>query len=132
MAGHIRTRSQQDGTRSYQARHPGPRGKMVVKTFSRKRDAERWLQAQGTAMATGEWLDPALGRRTFASLAEQWTATRAAHHSPRTRERNASILRTYLTPAFGTTPLARLDRPAIKHWFSTHEFPSPATARKVQ
>ncbi len=131
MAGHIRTRTQQDGTRSYQARHPGPRGKTVVRTFPRKRDAERWLQAQGTAMASGEWLDPALGRKTFAQLAEQWTATRAVHHSPRTRERSASILRTYLTPAFGTTPLARLDRPAIKHYFSTHPFPSPATQRKV-
>ena len=32
MAGHIRTRTQQDGTRSYQARHPGPRGKTVVRT----------------------------------------------------------------------------------------------------
>ena len=131
MAGHIRTRTQQDGTRSYQARHPGPRGKTVVRTFPRKRDAERWLQAQGTAMATGEWLDPALGKRTFAALAEQWTATRATQHSPRTRARNQGILRTYLLPEWGTTPLARLDRPAIKAYFAQHPFPSPATARKV-
>jgi hypothetical protein len=38
----------------------------------------------------------------------------------------------YLLPEWGTTPLARLDRPAIKHYFSTHPFPSPATARKVE
>jgi hypothetical protein len=34
--------------------------------------------------------------------------------APRTRKRYDSILRTYLLPAFGATPIGRLGRPEIK------------------
>src|SRR4051794_33219946 len=115
MAGHIRTRTQKDGSRSYQARHPRPHGRPLVKTFERKRDAERWLAAQTTALAAGTWQDPAQTGKPFAWLAQQWRDTRAVHHAPRTRERSESILRTYLLPEFGNTPLNRMDRAAIKN-----------------
>jgi len=51
--------------------------------------------------------------------------------APRTRKRYDSILRTYLLPTFGATPIGRLGRPEIKEWFAALDA-SPATARKVQ
>jgi hypothetical protein len=45
-------------------------------------------------------------------------ANAAARLAPKTRERYASVTRTYLLPAFGTTPVGELTRATIKEWFA--------------
>ena len=61
MSGHIKKRRRADGSVSYQARisRPGNRHEHDVKTFDRKRDAERWL-----AVVPGE----------VVSAADRWLA----------------------------------------------------------
>lgn len=118
---------------TYQARIPSPTNgrKDIVKTFERKRDAERWLSAQAVAINSGEFIDPRTSAKPFSELVETWKRTRVAKLAPKTRERYDGILRTYLLPEFGATPIGRLGRPEIKEWFATLDA-SPATARKVQ
>lgn len=130
---HIKKRERADGTVGWQVRIPSPneRGKRIVKTFERKRDAERWLSAQASAINSGDFIDPRTSARPFRELVETWKRTRVAKLAPKTRERYDSVLRTYLLPEFGATPIGRLGRPEIKEWFSTLDA-SPATARKVQ
>ena len=60
-----------------------------------------------------------------------WERTRTANLAPKTRERYASVTRTHLLPAFGSTPLGKLTRAAIKEWFAALDA-SPGTARKIQ
>jgi integrase len=58
-------------------------------------------------------------------------ADNARRLAPRTRERYGSIVRVYLLPEFGSTPVGKLARGDIKRWFAGLGC-SPGTARKVQ
>jgi len=109
MPGHIKKRKLSDGAASYQARIPSPANgrKDIVKTFERKRDAERWLSAQAAAIDRGEFIDPRTTAKPFAELVETWRETRARTLAPKTRERYDSVLRTYLMPEFGRAQSAR-------------------------
>ena len=59
------------GDRKYRARHRGPDGKEHSQTFTTRRDAERWVNAQQNAKQQGGWVDPSLGRMTFAEWARR-------------------------------------------------------------
>jgi integrase len=132
MMGHIRKRKNKTGT-SYQARIPNPANprKDIVKAFPLKRDAERWLAEQASAINRGDYIDQRTSQQPFRELVQSWERTRKARLAPKTRERYDGILRNYLLPAFGSMPLARLKRPMIKEWFADLDT-TPATARKIQ
>jgi integrase len=72
---------------------------------------------------------------------EIWERTHLANLAPKTRERYDSVIRTYVLPSFGATPLGRLNRADFKEWFASlaaERRPSgapryaPGTLRKVQ
>jgi integrase len=121
------------GPGRWRARYRGPDGRERSKTFSRRSDAERWLANVETTKARGEWVDPALGRRTFASWAEEWSAT-VVDLRRSTLDRDLRIVRTHLLPRFGPVPLARITNPMVRSFVAdllgagTH---SPATVRKI-
>ena len=46
----------------WRARYRAPDGRERSKTFPRKIEAERWLVEQEAAKATGQWVDPRIGR----------------------------------------------------------------------
>lgn len=52
--------------RTLARRYRGPDGRERSQTFDRRVDAERWLAGVTVSTAKGEWIDPALGRVTFA------------------------------------------------------------------
>ena len=143
MAGHIRKRRLSDGRVSYQARLPisaRPR-KVIVKTFSRRRDAERWITSQAATIHDGSFIDPRHGAQPFQDLIATWERTHLPKLAPKTRERYESVTRSYLTPKFGSTPLGKLARADFKEWFAslaTERRPNgkpryaPGTLRKVQ
>jgi integrase len=143
MAGHIRKRRLSDGKTSYQAKLPSPARprKAIVKTFSRRREAERWLTAQAAAVNDGSFIDPRHGAQPFRDLVTTWERTHLPNLAPKTRERYESVTRTYLIPTFGSTPVGRLTRADFKVWFAslaTERKPNgkpryaPGTLRKVQ
>jgi integrase len=87
---------------SYQARIPSPtnRHKDVVKTFARKRDAERWLTSQAEAINRGDFIDPRRGETLFEQVATEWQDT-WADLAPKTQVGYQSILNRHVLPAFG-------------------------------
>lgn len=143
MAGHIRKRRLSDGRVSYQARLPisaRPR-KVIVKTFPRRRDAERWITGQAATIHDGSFIDPRHSSKPFQDLIVTWERTHLPKLAPKTRERYESVTRTYLIPKFGLTPLGKLTRADFKEWFAslaTERRPNgksryaPGTLRKVQ
>jgi integrase len=143
MAGHIRKRRLSDGRVSYQARLPisaRPR-KVIVKTFTRRRDAERWITGQAATIHDGSFIDPRHGTKPFKDLITTWERTHLPKLAPKTRERYESVTRTYLIPQFGSTPLGKLTRSDFKEWFASLAVErkpdgkprySPGTLRKVQ
>src|SRR5207245_10896808 len=111
----------------------GPDGREGSRTFDRKSDAQRWLAGVEMAKAHGEWIDPALGRRTFASWLDEWSPT-VVDLRPSTRERDLGMARVHLLPAFGDVPLTRITNPMVRTFIAervatgTH---SPSTVRKM-
>lgn len=143
MAGHIRKRRLSDGRTSYQAKLPSPGRprRTIVKTFSRRRDAERWMTAQAAAINDGSFIDPRHTAQPLSDLIATWERTHLAKLAPKTRERYESVTRTYVNPAFGSTQLGQLSRADFKEWFAAlagERRPSgaprysPGTLRKVQ
>jgi hypothetical protein len=85
------------------------------------------------AKAKGLWVDPALGRCTFAEWTDQW-ATTLVDLRPSTRDRDLRIVRNHLVPHFGAMQLVRITRGTvvgfISQMLSSGDHAS-ATVRKV-
>lgn len=120
------------GQGRWRARYRGPDGRERSMTFDRKADAERWLAGVTVSTARGEWVDPSLGRVTFAEWCERWAPT-IVDLRPATRARDLGMVRTHLIPAFGPVPLAKLTTVDVAAWIAGQTAAgrhSPATVRK--
>ncbi|MBA2726027.1 MAG: site-specific integrase [Actinobacteria bacterium] len=101
------------GSSRWRARYRAPDGHERSQTFERKVDAERWLASQAGAMVKGEWVDPVLGRTSFAEWCKQWQSGLVGLR-PTTYELNVGTARRYLVPRFGSWPLARINHSDVK------------------
>lgn len=111
---------------------PGkPVPERIVRTFDLKRDAERWMADQASAINRGDFIDPRETMKPFSTLVATWERTRKQRLAPKTQERYDGILRNYILPAFGSTPLGQVRRPMLKEWFAELDV-TAATARKIQ
>jgi len=124
---------QKRGPSRWRARYRGPDGRERSKTFERRSDAERWVASIEVSKARGEWVDPALGRCTFAVWVEEWLAT-IVDVRPATRDRDLRAVRVHLVPRFGNVALARITNSMVRTFIAdmlgTGDH-SPATVRKV-
>jgi integrase len=83
--------------------------------------------------ARGEWVDPALGRCTFAEWVVPWTQT-LVDLRPATRDRDLRIVRVHLVPHFGAMALSKIARTTVTGFIGgmlaggDH---APATVRKI-
>lgn len=112
MRGSIRR--QPDG--KFLARHRNPEtDREVSKSFDRKQDAQRWLDAQTARIVRGDWVDPRRSRQTFGALVPGWLETRA-DRKPTTLAAYESLLRTQVMPRWGTVPLAKITHTQVAAW----------------
>jgi integrase len=111
MAGNIQRRP----NGKWRARYRDPAGREHARHFVRKIDAERWLAGQEIAKARGEWIDPARARVTVADWAPTWLATKSALKA-KTRLSYESVLRTWVLPRWGRTPLAAIGHADVVRW----------------
>lgn len=121
------------GPGRWRARYRGPDGRERSQTFARRVDAERWLAGVTVSTAKGEWIDPALGRVTFAEWTERWAPT-IVDLRPNTLSRDLGMVRTHLIPAFGPVPLAKLTTVDVAAWVAAQTSAgrlAPATVRKA-
>lgn len=114
----------------YQVRYRDPNGRQRARNFGRKTDATRFAASVETDKIRGDWLDPRLGRVTFAEWADEWLG-QLSHLKPKTQLDYGVTLRRHVLPALGTTPVAAIDRSAMKRFTSdmTAEGAGPDTIR---
>lgn len=102
----------------WRARYRGPDGRERSQTFPKRSDAEHWLASVEGEKARGTWLDPALGKVTFAVWLEDWTST-TSNLRPATLDLYAYLARRYLLPAFGQAPLAKITAQDVRSWLAS-------------
>lgn len=121
------------GPGRWRARYRAPDGNERSRTFSRRVDAERWLAEMEVAKGRGDWIDPRLGRTTFAEWTEEWQRT-IVDLRDSTLSRDLGMVRNHLLPHFGRTPLAAITTTDVRSFVAKLQASgqhSPATVRKI-
>ncbi len=99
----------------WQARYPDGLGRDIPapSTFATKADASAYLARVQTEMERGVWLDPSLGRTTFAEWAREWMTANPAKRAT-TVARDKVVLETHFIPTLGDRSLAKITPAHIK------------------
>ena len=97
-------------------------------TFQSKADANAFLDAGSAAMGRGDWIDPELGRISFAHYADLWLAQRTDIR-PRTREQYGILIENKLKPTFGRNELAKITSVHVRSWYADMAAQTPGSAR---
>jgi integrase len=119
------------GDGQWRARYRDASGKEHSRHFSRKVDAQAWLDEVTTSVRTGTYADPRRGRLTIGEWGPMWLDGQA-HLKPSTRERYAGILREHVLPSWATVPLADVTHAEVQAWVTRlAQRRSPATVHKV-
>ena len=101
----------------WRARYVDDIGKEHAKGFSRKVDAQQWLNKQVSDQVTGTWTDPALSGVTFGVMAERWISTKAAR-APKTVAGYRSLLDTVVLPRWRDVPLREVHFDELQVWIA--------------
>lgn len=118
---------------TYQARIPSPtnRRRDIVKAFPLKRDAERWLADQASAIHRGEFIDPRRGDTLYREVASEWRDT-WADLAPKTRVGYVSILAHHALPRFGNARIRALTPDDVQRFVNLlTETHAPNTVRRI-
>jgi len=95
----------------WRARYRDEAGREHSRHFVRKLDAKRWLDEVTASLVTGQYVDPAAGRVTFAAYFTQWSTRQV--WAPGT-ERAMSLAARSAT--FAALPLGRIRRSHVETW----------------
>src|SRR4051794_16895650 len=83
-----------------------PGGPQKTKHFTRKIDAQRFLDGVSGDLVRGVYVDPAAGKVTFRAFAEDWRTAQV--HRPGTRTSVEQQLRLHVYPTIGDRPLGAI------------------------
>lgn len=108
----------------WRARYRDDAGREHAKHFSRKVDAQRWLDGVTASVVTGQYVDPRAGRVTFREYAEAWRAAQV--HRPSSAAHVETMLRRHAYPAFGDRPISSIRPSEIQAWVKGRTL-APAT-----
>jgi hypothetical protein len=95
----------------WRARYRGDAGKEHARHFSRRIDAQRWLDGQTASIVTGQYVDPKAGRMTVCEYAATWLRSQVGR--TRMLENADTALRVHILPRLGDLPLASVTRSGI-------------------
>ncbi len=101
----------------WRARYVDDSGREHAKGFSRKVDAQQWVNKQISDQVTGTWTDPALSAVTFGVMAERWICTKAPR-APKTVAGYKSLLDTVVLPRWKDVPLRDVSFDELQVWIS--------------
>ena len=88
----------------WRARYSDEGGREHSRHFTRKVDAQRWLDETTASVVTGQYVDPKAGRVTVREYAEQWRAAQV--HREGTVVQVEGILRRHVYPVLGDRPIS--------------------------
>lgn len=106
------------GTGKWQVRYRDPTGRERSRTFARKPDALAYKAVVEADKVRGQWLDPALGRKTFGEWAELWSRTRI-HLRPSTQASTDSLMRCHVLPWFGPVAVVTIQQADVQSFVSS-------------
>lgn len=89
-------------------------GRVVTKTFPRRKDADNWARLMEADRVMGRAIDPGAGRVKLAEYSEDWVCSRRL--APRTVELYRDLLARMVLPTFGATTLAKIGPDAVRRW----------------
>ncbi len=99
----------------WRARYVDDQGREHAKNFTRKTDAQTWLDKQVSDQVTGTWTDPKLSGESFGALAERWFLTKATR-APKTVAGYRSLLDTVVLPRWRDVPLREVSFEDLQQW----------------
>jgi len=99
-------------------------------TFNTRADANAFLDSISTDIHRGDWVDPELGRITFARYAELWLAQRTDIRA-RTKEYYGWLISNRLVPHFGHQELAKITPVHVRAWYADLAADTPGVARSA-
>src|SRR5262245_36258485 len=120
MAGWVVTRTSADGSKRYDARWRIAPGKIKGRTFTRRKDADRYLTNMVKKVQDGTYVDvaPTLMGEVFDRWLELDLAVRIQEGSlkPSTAKSYRSMIAEHLRPAFGAHRSDRLTLAVVEQW----------------
>mgnify|MGYP005993983849 FL=1 len=106
----------------WRARYVDNRSKEHTRAFSRKSDAQRWLDEVVTTQVTGTYIDPALGSELFETVAEKWFSTKATR-KPKTVAGYRSLLDTHVLRRWSGVRLSDIHHEDVQDWVNSLSAP---------
>lgn len=126
-----RTRQTQAGEVVFwQARYRDPSGRERTRNFTRKGDAQEFLDRQRSDVLRGDWVDPDAGRITIREWAPRWLATKQ-HRKASTRAGYRDVLNGRVLPRFGDMQLREITRLELETWISEMQA-EPLSASRIR
>lgn len=98
----------------WRARYVDAEGREHAKSFTRKIDAQRWIDEVTAAVVTGQYVDPKAGQVTFRDYAERWRKIQVQR--PSSQAHVETMLRRHTYPTFGDRPLSSILPSDIQAW----------------
>ena len=95
-----------------------------------KADAYAFLDAVSSSINRGVWVDPELGRISFARYANLWLAQRTDIRA-RTKEYYGWLIDNRLVPHFGQKELAKITPVHVRAWYADLAIQTPGVARSA-
>jgi integrase len=126
------SRRQRNGKVRYLARYTDPSGQERAKSFTRKKDAERFLTGIENDKLRGTWTDPALGRVQLTDWYALWRRA-TVELRPNTEARDERLFRLHILPRFGSMPLAAITQYEVRVWVThaTRQGLAASTVRRA-
>jgi integrase len=112
----------------WRARYVDEHSREHAQGFSRKIDAQRWLDEVTAAVVTGQYVDPKAGQITFRDYAERWRGMQVQR--PSSQAHVETMLRRHTYPTFGDQRLASIAPSEIQAWVEGLEL-APATVAVI-
>jgi integrase len=116
----------------WRARYRDASGREHAKHFTRKIDAQWWVDGVTSAMVTGTYVDPAKSRITVGQWSARWLDAQL-QLKPSTHARYESILRCHVLPTWASVPLAAVTHADVTVWVArlSSEALAPASVRQA-
>lgn len=103
------------GRTTWRARYRDASGKEHSRNFTRKIDAQRWLDGITADVMTGTYVHPDRGQMTVGEFGRLWLDAQR-HLKASTRFRYANMLRLHVLPTWEAVPLADVTHVAVVTW----------------
>jgi integrase len=99
----------------WRARYVDGNGGEVAKGFTRKIDAQNWLDEVTSTIVTGTYVAPGAGNVTIGELHKQWVGT-FGHLKATTKAARESAWITHVRDAWEVTPVCEVQTSAVRAW----------------